>query len=91
MKKYELTNESISWFGTTLFKIRALKNFGNVKKEDLGGFIEKESNLSQDGNCWIFESAKVYGDAKVYGYGKIPSLYGRSYFLYQIWVSSLRN
>ena len=47
--KYELTKESKG----NLFRIKALKDFGNVKKGDLGGFIEKTDNLSQEGNCWV--------------------------------------
>ena len=66
-KKYKLTEESINYFGKTLYRIEALKDFGNVKKGDKGGYIEKEDNLSQEGNCWIYGDAKVFGDAIVYG------------------------
>ena len=59
-KKYELTNETIIFYGKKLYRIRALKDFGNVNKGELGGFIEKEENLSQEGICWIFERAKAY-------------------------------
>ena len=65
-KKFELTDETREWHGHTLHRIKALKKFGNVKKGDLGGFIEKEDNLSQDGNCWIYDDAKVYDNAIVY-------------------------
>ena len=51
MKKFELTSEFITnIFGTKLFRIKALIEFGNVKAGELGGFVEKEENLSQDGN-----------------------------------------
>ena len=72
-KKYELTDEMIKIDKHFLHRIRALKDFGDVKKGDLGGFIEKEENLSQDGDCWVYGDAKVYynavisNDAKVYG------------------------
>ena len=66
-KKYELTNETITVNDHTLHRIKALRDFGNVKKGDLGGFIEFEKNLSQYGWCWVFGEAKVYGDAEVYG------------------------
>ena len=59
-KKYEFTGEIKNDAGRMLHRIRALTNFGTVKAGDLGGWIEKEENLSQDGNCW------VYGDAIVY-------------------------
>jgi len=71
MKKYELTNKKKTWFGRTLYKIRALKDFGNIKKGDLGGWIEKEDNLSQFNNAWIYHNAKVYGNAKVHGNAKV--------------------
>ena len=66
MKKFELTGETKVWNGTSLHRIRALVAFENVNAGELGGWIEKESNLSQDGNAWVFGGAKVYGNAKVY-------------------------
>src|SRR5574344_336217 len=65
-KKYELTEETIHVPSCTLHRIKALKDFSDVHKGDLGGFIEKEDNLSQDGNCWIFNDAKVFDNAIVY-------------------------
>jgi len=70
-KKYGLTNETIEVDGHTLHRIRALKDFGNVKMGDFGGFIEKEENLSHEGNCWVGNDAKVYGIAKVYDDAKV--------------------
>ena len=66
-KKYELTNETIEFNGVTLHRIKALKAFSDVKAGDLGGWIEKEDNLSQIGNAWVYDNARVYGLAKVYG------------------------
>lgn len=78
MNKYELTEESIDYDGRKLFRIKALVNFGNVSKGELGGFIESKDNLSNlNGNAWVHENAmvydgaRVYGDAKIYGYAKI--------------------
>lgn len=72
--KYKLTNESmINAAGKKLFRIKALvdiEEYG-VKKGDLGGWIEKEDNLSQSGNAWIFGEAKVSGDAEVSGSAKV--------------------
>lgn len=65
-KKYKLTKENISYFSRTLYRIEALKDFGNVNKGDKGGYVESEYNLSQEGDCWIFDNAKVYGYAEVY-------------------------
>ena len=51
--KYELTDETKNFCGITLHRIRALRDIPsvNVKSGDLGGWIEKESNLSQDGDA----------------------------------------
>ena len=40
----------------------ACKDFGNIKKGDFGGYVESEKNLSHEGNCWVYDGAKVYGD-----------------------------
>lgn len=66
MKKYRLTEETKVINVHTLHRIEALKDFGSVKKGELGGWIEKEDNLSQDGKCWICNEAMVYGNAKLY-------------------------
>ncbi|WP_294167015.1 hypothetical protein [uncultured Clostridium sp.] len=77
MKKYEMTNESIEFIGVKLFRIRALQDFRDVKAGDLGGYIEKEDNLSQYDYCWVYDNAKVFGNAKVrenariYDYAKV--------------------
>lgn len=65
MKKYELTKESMVIQGRELFRIKALVSFGNVKEGEMGGYIEKEANLSQDGNSWVYGNALVYGNARV--------------------------
>ena len=48
-KKYRLTEETKEWCGRTLHRIEALKDFGDVKAGDKGGWIEQEENLNQDG------------------------------------------
>ena len=55
-KKYRLTDITIKVYGIALHRIQALKDFGDVKKGDFGGWVEKEENLSQEGNCWIYEN-----------------------------------
>ena len=70
-KKYKLTEETIIVNGKTLYRIKSLKDFGNVKKGDKGGFVEKEENLSQSGDCWVYDNAKVYNNAKVFDYADI--------------------
>lgn len=71
MKKYELTGEVKVKFGVTFKRIRALIDFGNVKKGELGGFIEKEENLSHENNAWVYGNAEVSGDAEVSGNAKV--------------------
>lgn len=67
MKKYELTAEFIEKWGKKLFRIKALISFGSVEVGELGGYVEKEDNLAQDGNAWVYGNARVYGNAEVYG------------------------
>lgn len=65
-------------------RIKAVKDFGTIKAGTLGGYIEKESNLSQTGNAWVgcdssgcavvMGNAKVYGNALVTGGGRTESL-----------------
>ena len=45
MKKYELTEETFTVFGKTLYRIRAVRDFGSVKTGEFGGYIETEENL----------------------------------------------
>ena len=72
MKKFELTSEFVTnIFGTKLFRIKALIAFGYVEVGELGGYIEKEENLSQGGDAWVYGNAKVYGNAEVYGNAKV--------------------
>ena len=67
MKKYELTEETLTVSEKTLYRIRAVRDFGSVKTGEFGGYIEKEENLSHFGNAWISGDAWVYGDARVSG------------------------
>lgn len=71
MKKYELTEETVTVYGKTLYRIRAVRDFGSVKTGEFGGYIEKEENLSHFGNAWIYGDAWVYGNARVSGNAKV--------------------
>ena len=97
--KYELTNETITIDnGKTLYRIRALIDIEalGVNIGDLGGYIEKEYNLSHDcnawvsdnamvyGDAWVSDNAWVYGDARIYGYARI---YGNATISGNAWVS----
>lgn len=71
MKKFELTTDFITIGSKKLFRIKALVNFGNIREGELGGYIEKVENLSQDGDAWVYDNAMVYGDAMVYGNARV--------------------
>ena len=49
--------------GIALFRVKALKNFKDVSRGSIGGFVEGYRNLSQKGNCWIFGNARIFDDA----------------------------
>ena len=71
-KKFELLlDDTIEVFGRKLFRIKAKINFGTVETGDLGGYIEKEENLSENGNAWVFGNARVCGNAEVYGNARV--------------------
>ena len=78
-----------------LYRIIALRSFMcngvQVNKEEIGGYIESEKNLSQEGTAWVFYTAKIFDDAfigddsrvgdtaSVYGNAKV---FGSSKILY---------
>ena len=85
MKKFELTAEFVTnVFGKKLFRIKALVAFGTVEKGELGGFIEKEDNLSHDSNAWVSGNARVSGDAQVFGNAWV---FGDAQVFGNAWVS----
>ena len=73
-KKFILTDKFIiSYSGKKLFQLKCVKTFEYANAGDLGGYVEKEENLSQNGDAWICDNAcvsgnaRVSGDARVYG------------------------
>ena len=55
-KKYEITNIAHPRY-PWLHRIRALRDVReDVHAGDLGGFVQSEENLSQEGQCWIAET-----------------------------------
>jgi len=74
MKKFELTEESRcfahpeSGREVTVYRIRALKDFTltngkKVKVGDLGGWLEREENLSHRGTCWVCDECTMFDGA----------------------------
>lgn len=87
-KKYELTDKTKTLAdGTVLRRIRAVRDFTlaggmEVREGDLGGWIEKEDNLSHCCEAWIFGNANVFGDAWVSGSAKVSgdaNVYGNAW------------
>ena len=70
-KKYRLTGNHINIGNRILYQIEALKDFGNVKAGDLGGYIESEENLSQYDNAWVYGDAQVLGNAQVFDNARV--------------------
>jgi hypothetical protein len=75
-KKYELTAEKIiNVFGVELFRIKSLISFSNVKIGELGGYVQKENNLSHEGNSWVSGDSQVSGDSDILWFSKVVSEY----------------
>ncbi len=62
----------MNYYNVPCYRIKALKDFGDVSKGDLGGFISHESNLSLDGDCWVYDGI-VTGNAKISGNAKVTN------------------
>jgi hypothetical protein len=88
MKKYELLVNDTKQIGSkTLYRIKRLGD------GVIGGYIEKESNLSHEGTCWVhdnawvydnarvFSNARVHGDARVSGDAKVRSVKDCYFFM----------
>ena len=67
MKKYKLLDREANGF----CRIQALKDFNDVNSGDIGGYVESEDNLSHNGDCWIYDDARVYGYARVSGDARV--------------------
>lgn len=76
-KKYKFTEETRIYNGRLLHRIVAIRDFPSIIAGTKGGWIEKEDNLSHEGDCWVsyeaivcdracvFDNAKVAGNAIV--------------------------
>ena len=68
-KKYKLIESDIKG----LYRVKALKDFGYVKKGDIGGYVQNEHNLSHKGCCWVCDDAKIYNEARIYGNAQVSN------------------
>lgn len=64
-RKYILTDETKTFEDKVLHRIKAVRDFGIVKAGDLGGWIEKEENLSHEGCCWVADEAEIHDNAQI--------------------------
>lgn len=56
----------------TVRQIEAARDFNDVKAGALGGWIEDESNLNHEGNCWIYDhNSAVFAGARVTGNARV--------------------
>lgn len=70
--KYKiLKDQNKSLSGTEVYRIQALKDFADVKEGDLGGYVYCYANLSQFGDCWVYDDAIVFQDATVLENAKV--------------------
>jgi len=64
-KKYRLWGNKNKQGLRRIQALRDIPKYG-VEAGDLGGWVESETNLSQEGDCWIGDEAKVFGRAWVF-------------------------
>jgi hypothetical protein len=61
-KKYELlAGDFLKAGDRTVYRIRALRDFADVRRGDIGGYVENESALAHEGDAWVQDVAQVYG------------------------------
>lgn len=78
-KKYIFTGETRITCGDVLHRIKAIRDFSDVKVGDLGGWVSKDdniartslgcelvkANLSHEGDCWVYDNACLFREARV--------------------------
>jgi len=83
-RKYEFTGETLQVHGRTLQRIR------RISDGLIGGWIEKEDNLSHEGECFVYGDARISGDAQVSGNVRIygnAQICGNAQISKDAWVS----
>lgn len=61
--KYEFTGETCTIREDG--ELRTLQRIRRLIDGLVGGWIESAANLSQSGDCFVYDSAKVYGEARI--------------------------
>ena len=82
--KYEFTSEEKKiGQGVVFHRVIAMRDFGDVKAGDIGGWVEDYQNLSQGDDCsWVYDDACVCGKAYVSGNARISGnarVFGNAY------------
>ena len=73
-KKFSLIKkDSVTIGGIKLYRIKAKISFGNVKKGDIGGYVESEKNLHMFGDALVSGDAWVYRDTQIFWASKVGS------------------
>lgn len=71
--KFELTTDTINYEGETLYRIRALEDFADVKKGDLGGYVASTNNIPNVAphTAWVYDDSILAGTSMIVGSGKV--------------------
>lgn len=54
-RKYELVEEELD--GVIMYRLHAIKNFGKVRKGDIGGLVSGENIIPHDDNSWVYKDS----------------------------------
>lgn len=69
--KYILTDKTKEINGHVLYQIKLVNPLSGMEAGTLGGYVECYNNLADDGNCWVYDEACVYGEAFVSDNAKV--------------------
>lgn len=69
--KYRLGEVVVRKGKNTVRRVVAVRDFGDVKKGDVGGCVQSYRNLSQKGDCWIYDEAVAEEQTRVYENAKL--------------------
>ena len=81
--------------GYRYYRLKAVKDFSDVTKWNLGGYLCGYHNLSQKGDCWIYDNAKVHFKAFIYDnaivkdnatVGGSAQIYGNAIVEGKVWI-----
>lgn len=100
MRKYRLSEEQRAFSyqddGTKksvlLWQIIAMSDFNDVIAGTAGGWIDRETVLAQEGNCWIYDqNAIAFGGTVISGNTRITGtsvLWGEVYATDNVWIDN---